>query len=396
MTEQHIDIKDLELNALLEITQAVNNNLPEEDLYRIYKFTMLADLKIRKLALYVKDEDWVSKASFGVEGNGPESLPRHYTGLNQIEEVDSDDPYYTQFDQVLPVSHKDRLLAVVFIGGILDNDMASNSTFLRALTNIIMVAIENKKMARRELRREAYKKEMEIAKKVQNFLFPKELPRTENLSIDAVYLPHDEVGGDYYDYIELGFKKFLICIADVSGKGVPAALLMSNFQASLRTLTRKTHDVQEIVQELNSITCISGNQEHFITFFIAVHDGNSEEFRYVNCGHNPLYLRTPTELHELNNGTTILGIFDPLPFIYPQVIKGLSEFFFFGYTDGLTETFNEEDEQFGEERLRDFFQRGTPGNINELHRQVFMALDTFRGDVSYKDDITMLSCHYTA
>lgn len=393
MPTNSLDIRDLELNALLEITQAINNNLPEEDLYKIYRFTVLADLKVRRLALYVKDDNWECKVHFGTSSDWSKVfLPQDFWNIRSGRALTPDDGPFDDFDEVIPVLHKDRLLAVIFIGGLGKESKSVDSTFLRALTNIIIVAIENKKLARKQLQQEAYRKELEIAKKVQNFLFPKELPQTHRLKIEAVYLPHQDVGGDYYDYLTIDNDRFLVCVADVSGKGVPAALLMSNFQASLRTLIRKTQDPKEIVTELNHVITDSGNAENFITFFLGIYDFTDKSFEYVNCGHNPLFLVKPEEVIELNNGTTILGMFNPLPFLETTRIEGLDDFMFFGYTDGLTETFNKSDEQFGEERLMEFFEHGVPEDINQLHTQIFKSLDQFRQDTPYRDDITMLSC----
>ncbi len=386
-----LDIRDLELNALLEITQAINNNLAESDLYKIYRFTVLADLKVKQLALYVKDDHWDCKVHFGTQTDWSDTfLPQEYWEETEGRCMTEEDGDFSVFDEMIPVLHKDRLLAIIFVGG--QENKTSDSTFLRALTNIIIVAIENKKLARRQLQQEAYRKELEIAKRVQNFLFPKELPQTHRLKIEAVYLPHRDVGGDYYDYLTIDNDRFLVCVADVSGKGVPAALLMSNFQASLRTLVRKTQDPKEIVSELNHVITDSGNAENFITFFLGIYDFNEKSFEYVNCGHNPLYLVKKDEVIELNDGTTILGMFDPLPFLNTVKLEGLDEFMFFGYTDGLTETFNKKDEQFGEERLVEFFENGLPTDINQLHTEIFKSLDEFREDTPYRDDITMLSC----
>ncbi len=388
-----LDIKDLELNALLEITQAINNNLAEEDLFRIYKFTLLADLKVQRLALYVKDDNWDCKVHFGTQTDWNKVfLPQFFWDLREVRDLADCDEEFQAFELAIPVTHKDRLLAIVFVGGNERSGKKSNTTFLKALTNIIIVAVENKKLARKQLQQEAYRKELEIAKKVQNFLFPKELPKTHRLKIEAVYLPHQDVGGDYYDYLAIDNDRFLVCVADVSGKGVPAALLMSNFQASLRTLVRKTQDPKEIVAELNHIITDSGNAENFITFFLGIYDFHDKSFEYVNCGHNPLYLVTTDGIQELNDGTTILGMFDPLPFLKTVRIENLSDFFFFGYTDGLTETFNTADEQYGEERLKAFLEGGIPTDINKLHLDIFKSLDEFRVDVPYRDDITMLSC----
>ena len=388
-----IDIRDLELNALLEITQAINNNLSEKDLYKIYKFTLLGDLKVKRLALFVHDENWTCPIHFGTtEDYSEATINEQLLGIEEITYLNTGSIKSDEFEIAIPVFHKKTLLAIVLIGGLPEESKEDSTTFLKALTNIIIVAIENKKLARRQLQQEAYKKELEIAKKVQNFLFPKSLPKSQKLNIEAVYLPHHDVGGDYYDYLSIDNDRFLICIADVSGKGVPAALLMSNFQASLRTLIRRTQNLDEIIVDLNHSTYISGNAENFITFFVGIYDFNKATFEYVNCGHNPLYLVNDNEVILLNDGTTILGMFDPLPFLSTHKIENVKDFFFFGYTDGLTETFNQKEEQYGNEPIDQMLKKGIPKDLSAFHEYLLKDLDKFKEEVPHRDDITMLSC----
>ena len=384
-----IDVRDLEINALLEVTQAINNNLSEDDLYKIYRFTLLADLKVKKLAMFVEDQNWHCRVFFGTDENwSSQPIPHEYLQLKEITKVNEESDFQ-EFTRVFPVLHKQKLLAVVFIG---EYGERIDVTFLMALTNILIVAIENKKLARKQLEQEAYRKELEIAKKVQNFLFPKQLPKSPRLKIDAVYLPHQDIGGDYYDYLPLGNDRFMICIADVSGKGVPAALLMSNFQAALRTLVRKTQDLLEVIAELNHATYSSSDGDNFITFFLGMYDYKAGSFQYVNCGHNPSILIHEGKTLLLEEGTTVLGMFDPLPFLESKTIENISEFLFFAYTDGLVEAFNREEEQFGLERLMEIIGSHTNENLSVLHQFIFKALDDFRQDSAYHDDITMISC----
>ncbi len=392
MNNTTFDIKDLQLNALLEVTQAINNNLSEEDLLKIYKFTLLADLKIQKLALFTDlDGDWTCRVHFGTaESCEDVGLDPEFLDLKEVEQLEESEKFEGQFQQVFPVYHKGKLLAVVFIST--GEESVVENRFLNALTNLILVAIENKKFARKQMEQEAYHRELEIAKKVQNFLFPKQLPMAERLQIEAFYLPHQDVGGDYYDYIPIDKDRFLICIADVSGKGVPAALLMSNFQASLRTLVRHSINLEQIVHELNHTTYRSGNAENFITFFAAIYDFTTNELEYINCGHNEIVLiNNNEEIVLLNEGTTVLGMFDPLPFIKTETIKDLSDFFIFAYTDGLTETFSEEDEAFEFERLEALI-REQLHNLHGLHNRILDELVEFKGNRKFNDDITMLSC----
>ncbi len=388
-----VQIKEMELNALLEVTQAINNNLSESALYKIYKFTLLGNLGIGNLALFVLDDDWTCKVSFGTQADFTSMhLPESFHTLNESRGLSTADVGFEEFGQVFPVMHKQKLLAVLFIGNLPET---TNTTFLMALTNIIIVAIENKKLARRELEQEAFRKEMEIARQVQHFLFPKDLPCTDQLDIAASYFPHNEVGGDYYDYIPIDDDQFLVCIADVSGKGVPAALLMSNFQASLRMLLRKTDDFNEIVAELNRQVHRNGNGEIFITFFAAIYNYSTGVLRYVNCGHNPPILRYREELEMLEDGTTVLGMFDPLPFFTEGQTLLEETFSLYSYTDGITETLNEHDEEFGQERFVELVKACCRNDLTGFNKKVIASLDEFRGNIPYKDDITLLTCKVT-
>lgn len=151
---------------------------------------------------------------------------------------------------------------------------------------------------------------MEIASKVQSNLFPSKLPFNEHVELKASYLPHLMVGGDYYDYLPLVDNKFLFCVADVSGKGIPAALLMSSFQSGLRTLVRRTNDLEDIVRELNFLVKSNSHGERFITFFCAIIDLDMYTLTYINAGHNPPFYIQDKSIKELAKGSTVLGAFD--------------------------------------------------------------------------------------
>ncbi len=393
--EDQLKLKQLELNAVLEITQAVNNNLPEEALYKIYDFTLRANLNVRKLALYVFDEEWSCKVNHGTSYDFfEEPIDKCFKSLRKVTQLDEVDcpKHFKEFDYLIPVFHKHETLALVFVAG--DGDKGGmGSEFIQALSNIIIVAIENKKLARKELEQEAFRKELEIASDVQQFLFPDKLPDTPRLKVEASYLPHDRVGGDYYDYIPINKNQFLICVADVSGKGIPAAILMSNFQASLRTLIRQTPNLTEIVHALNYQIKESAKGEKFITCFAAIYDHSLKTLIYVNAGHNaPLLIDRKNGIRLLEEGSTVLGMFDPLPFINEGFVTDLEDFTLFCYTDGVTETENEDSEEYGLERLETYFKKNHYKELKEIHQDIIVELDLFKGRNAYKDDITMLTC----
>ena len=403
MTEQTLkakyEIKELELNALLEITQAINNNLSEESLYKIYNFTLRSNLNIQKLALFVLDDDWNCKVSFGTKKhfNKANLLPAFKTiqDITHLKEFEACD--FTVFDLIIPVAHKGNTLALVFVGGLEKDDYHDDDgiKFIQALSNIIIVAIENKKLVRKQLQQESFRKELEIASDVQQFLFPDKLPNTDVLKVEASYLPHDMVGGDYYDYIPINKNQFLICVADVSGKGIPAALMMSNFQASLRTLLRQTPNLTDIVEALNFQVLENTKGEKFITFFAAIYDIRLKTMVYVNSGHNPpILLDKKNGIRLLEEGSTVLGAMHPLPFLNEGFLTNLDDFLLFCFTDGLTETVNESEQEFGMERLMEYFQKEETytRDLKDIHQDIIVALDNFKGRNSYHDDITILSC----
>ncbi len=392
-------LKQMELNSLLEITEAINNNLPETALYKIYDFTIRANLNIDKYALFVLEKDWEAKVSYGTSvgltGNG--ALPQELIGLKEISPVQGLPAPFDQFKVAIPILHKSQLLAVVLATGSDAHSDSLNTTFLQAISNLILVAIENKRLARRQLEEEAIRKELEIAKNVQNFLFPENLPDGVRLKVEASYLPHHSVGGDYYDYIPINKNQFLVCIADVSGKGIPAALMMSNFQASLHTMLRHTANLTEIVEALNYQIHESSKGESFITFFAAIYDHALSTMVYINAGHNPpLLFDTDGKMQMLETGTTVLGVFDPLPFIAEGFIPNLEGFTLFAYTDGVTETENEAGEEIGSEKIATYLQQNCHKSLNQIHQGLLDELDRFRGSKAYKDDITMLSCKVEA
>ena len=405
-TEKILQLKELELNSLLEVTQAINLNLSEEALFKIFNFTLRANLNIGKVALFVYDDVWQCKVNFGTKADFSKiEIGQEIQKIKELVFVKDQlkGTPFTEFELLIPVLHKDRILAHVFVGDIkslIHGNQSSDSsdiTFLQALINIIIVAIENKRLARRQLQQEAMRKELEIAKTVQSLLFPKKLPYNDKLKIAADYLPHHSVGGDYYDFIEINKDEFLLCIADVSGKGVPAAILMSNFQAALRTLARQTNNLTQIVKELNLTILQNSNGESFITFFICIFNKTSQKLCFINAGHNPpILIDQDNKLTYLEKGTTILGAFHPLPFINEYSIENLNNFMLFSYTDGLVEIPNEEDELFESDRLSAFILENVNLDLKVLHSRLIAHINQYKGFNDLADDITLVSCKYSA
>lgn len=392
--------KELELKALLEITQAINENQSEAVLLNIFKFTCLVHLNIKALLLYVaKEGDFEKKISHGVKSK----LPKFISGDQVVDEKKSgelrlnmaSEYSFEELETYLPVYHKDKMLAILFLRR-KDLSLDVDLNFTQALTNILVVALENKRFARKQLEQEVLNREVAIASQVQQMLFPSELPNSEELKAKVTYFPHSMVGGDYYDLIRKSKDEVYFCIADVSGKGISAALLMSNFQAALRTLLRSDADLKMVVNQLNYTLFENTKGERFITFFLGHFNFKTRELYFVNAGHNPPLLCWEEEKRSeiLEAGTTILGAFEELPFLEIGTRKNLDHFTIHLYTDGLTEAMNSSEEEYGEERFQHFVDSHLDIDPEQFHTIFLEKMSEFSQDIPLTDDLTLLSLKF--
>lgn len=389
--------KELELKALLEITQAINENKTESVLLNIFKFTCLVHLNIKSLMLYVAvSGNFSLRISHNIKELVPDEIPGDSVEENKetgkLSMTLSEEYSFAEVNIYVPVYHKNSILAILLIRK-KDEEAELDLDFTQALTNILVVALENKRFARRQLEQERLRREVEIASNVQRMLFPAQLPQTDRLKAKVTYYPHSTVGGDYYDLIQKSEDEVFFCIADVSGKGMPAALLMSNFQAALRTLLRSFSDLKSIVEQLNFTIFENTVGERFITFFLGHYSFKTKVLNYVNAGHNAPILCRKDGLHPelLAAGTTILGAFERLPFLELGSRSDLSDFVLHLYTDGLTETINAAEEEFGDERFLNYINQNWCEDPAVFHQFLFKELDSFANGQERRDDITLLT-----
>ncbi len=394
--ERELNLKQLQINRLLNITQAINNNVSAEGLFNMYKSFLSWEIGVKKMALYVREEnDWACAASIGIPDNlialDISLYFERYVRLNNVD--DDSHPLIREFDVVIPVRHKDHPIAYVFIGGFgEEEDMYNKVQFITTITNIIAVAIENKRLFKRQLEQERLKREMELAAEMQQMLIPKKLPSKPSYELDSIYKPHLGVGGDYFDFIEFEDGKIVFCVGDISGKGVGAALLMANFQANFHTLINKRTELDCFIRDLNKSVNLITQGERFITFFIAEYDTASHALHYVNAGHNPPVLVNEGELFLLNKGCTILGSFSDLLEVEVGRLTVDGEAIILAFTDGLTDLQNENGEFLSEETLYAFVRNNYKLSASEFNRRLMGRLEGFKGGKGYPDDFTVLAC----
>ena len=396
--DKRLFLKERELTALLEITQAITQDATSEAaLYKIFQFTLIGQLGVRRLVLYVlTDGVFREKVAFpAAVGPLPEAVRAQCHAMPCPVAALGLGPTWAGFETVIPVHLADQVLAYVFIGTA-QADYAGQEAvkFLETLANILLGAVENRRLIRQRVAAAALRREIEIAQDVQRLLFPTHLPNNAAVAVARTYVPHTEIGGDYFDVVEIDADRLLLCIADVSGKGVAAALLMSNFQAGLRTLLRQGVDLAVIAHELNHLIFRNAGGEKFITAFLGIYDCRTRHLRFINAGHNdPILLPDQGPPQFLKTGSVMLGIIEELPGLEVGEVQVPPRSLLFNYTDGLTEVFDAEGNEFGEEGVLRVIGQNRYLPLPRLHETLLREIRAFGGGTDqFADDVTILSC----
>ena len=391
-------VQDLKLNALLEVTKAINNNLSTSKLLDLYQDILENRLGVGKLVLFHFESDWKCILKYGIDADFNHlTFEKELLAISEIETIAfSNGMLSRSFEIVIPVFHKKTPLAYVLLGDVNQEKLELSAAikhlpYVQTLTNIIIVAIENKKLYKEHIQKAMIGKELELAKDMQKLLFPEKLPNDEHLSVASLYQPHQQVGGDYYDFLALNNHEFIFCIADVSGKGVAAALLMSNIQATLHSLINYTHNLKDIIIELNKRVRESTRGEKFVSLFLGKLNTKSQQLTCINAGHNPPILQLNSDFLELSKGCTLLGIQDSLQQIELDIIDYSGEFILLCYTDGLTDTVNSIGQNFNIDHIKQIIRSSTNQTTEEINANIMNAAMDFKGELDFTDDVALLT-----
>jgi phosphoserine phosphatase RsbU/P len=233
------------------------------------------------------------------------------------------------------------------------------------------------------------KREVEEAREIQRRLVPAQLPKISNCDIETFWKPANDVGGDYFDAIRLNENAVALCIADVAGKGLPAALLMSNVQASVRSLAPVTSTAADMCHELNRVSVENTRSGKFTTLFYGVLDSAHQSLRYSNAGHvPPILIREDGTVERLWEGGTVLGIFSDAQYEEKETRFAPGDRLVL-VTDGITEVSNALGEEFGEDLLIRFLLEHRPLSTAELRQALLDAVASFGGQ-ALQDDATLM------
>jgi len=315
-----------------------------------------------------------------------EAEPRHLAEIQTLLEMG--------VALAVPIVSGSRIDAVLLMGR--HSPQAYGPSDLRALeaaASQVALMLENAKLSDRIVEQERLRRELMLATEIQKRLFPEKAPEMAAVELSGVCVPARGVGGDYYDFIELDGGRLGIALADVAGKGIGAALIMSVVQASLRSLAHSNGDsLASLASQINRLLHRSTGSSSYATFFYAQIDEKNKRLLYVNAGHNPPYLLRGNgagEIEELAASGTIIGMF-PESQYEEAVLQLRSGDVFLVFTDGVPEALNPRDEEFGEDRLKSALRELAQFPVDEMASRLLQRLKNWIDDAAQYDDLTFV------
>ena len=327
-----------------------------------------------------------------------DKAPQH-TRLARIREHDT--LRLLKSHLLVQIKTKDQMVGILSLGlrrGRFGYSTADQEMLVSVAGQLALI-IENSRLTERMLAQERLTRELVLAAEVQRRLLPESAPENVSLQLAGFCEPARGVGGDYYDFIAVDKERVGVAIADVAGKGMPAALLMSTVQATLRTLTvtngalpPSVPQLAEMVGKLNRLVFRSTSGENYVTFFYAYFDHATHSLTYVNAGHNPpLYLQRKGSNHfqQLTAGGLIAGVFEYSNY-EQETIQMESDDLLFLYTDGLTEATNRTGEEFGEARVQETLAACAGLSVNEIRDRVLRRVRDWCTGIPLSDDLTFV------
>ncbi|HPP32745.1 MAG TPA: SpoIIE family protein phosphatase [Ignavibacteriales bacterium] len=396
-----LKVKVKQLSTLFEIGQEFN--LTQYDKQKVYKlliYTLLGQFLISKYCLieFVKEELNILENKF--DGALTKSL--EYEKLLKIDSILDKNQiknyypgiYEYNVQLAVPIQSKSNIHGILLLGAKSNNYdyTQSDLEFIASLVGLASLTIDNIKLFEQVLEKKKLEKELEIASQIQKYFLPSKNLQIPKVEYHGLNIQSRQVGGDFYDVIQLDENRYAFCIADVSGKSISAALIMANFQAFLKTLSKlKINNIVETTELLNTLVSENIKDFKYITFLWGILDINNLCFEYVNAGHNPGLLIRDNDVIKLEKGGIMLGMkMLNVPYQKDVITLKKNDIIVF-YTDGVTEAANKDKEYFEEYNLINILRNNKNKSVKEINENILKSVKEFVGDEEQADDITLLT-----
>ncbi|QXD15476.1 SpoIIE family protein phosphatase [Rhodocaloribacter litoris] len=404
-----LDAKVQQLNTLFDLSQEFNATVDRERLVHLLSLALMGQLLVGKYLFLMGEREGearphafriVTARGVGEDPVEPElieALCELKTMLLLQDEAEAD-PRWDGLRRrglvlALPIRHQGETCAMLCLGPKRTGlpYRPDDVEFLTALGNLAFVSLQNAFLVEQQIEKERLEEEMRLARAIQMKLQPQRLPALRGLEIAAVALPSRYVAGDYYDVLRLDDDRLLLAIADVTGKGLPASLLMSNLQACIHVMAPMDITLEEAVAHANRVVCENTDYDKFITLCTGIYDARDRSFQYVNAGHNPpVLVRDDGSVALLEKGGLLLGVFSASTYERGTVTLAPGDVLVL-FTDGVTEAMSPGGEEYGEERLEAVLKAHRRASAPALLDAVLADVRRFTGEASaLSDDLTMI------
>lgn len=394
-----LDSKINQLNSIFDVGKEFGSILEIDRVSKLLVYSISAQMLISKYAIILIDGDKREIIESKYE-NEKLNLIINSPEISQIKEAFTlgkenelcNNCRKLGVELIVPMTIKNEVKGLIFLGKRITDQNYSKSDieYISAVGSFAIISIENSRLFKETIEKQKLEKDLEIARNIQQNLLPAKLPSCKEFEIAAINNTAKMVGGDFYDVVEMDKHKLLIAIADVSGKGVQASLLMANLQAFLKSIYKQNYKLQEASNFLNDLVSENTTNGSFITFFWGVFNKTNKEFTYVNMGHNPPLLIRNNEIIKLKKGGMILGVMKTIiPYEY-ETIKLQREDTIVLFTDGVTEAMNERSEEYSDERLEHLAIKISKNHPNDILYSILEDVSSHTGGVEQSDDITCM------
>jgi sigma-B regulation protein RsbU (phosphoserine phosphatase) len=404
------------INELKKVNRVLDSRLHRLDsLFELSKeFAMFSDSSsVARLLVYsVIGQLFVSRfAVITFENSGPEILESKIDNdellkiitdknLKTLGSAITGDGILSKYSEleklkielVVPMQIQGETKGLIFLGKRINNQDYSEADieYVYSVGSLAIISLENKRLFIEALEKKKLEDELDIARDIQKNLLPHSIPSLTNFEISAINDSSRQVGGDYYDIIRLDENSVCVAIADVSGKGVPAALLMANLQAFLKTICRHGMALDEATGLINDLVSENTSDGKFITFFWGVIKDFEKKFLYVNAGHNPPLLVREGKIIKFEKGGIILGVMKTVsPYEYEEIDLRKDDVIIM-FTDGVSEAMNKNREEFSDKRLEEIAKRTFRKNADEILKEIRQEVLTYASGAVQSDDITLM------
>jgi phosphoserine phosphatase RsbU/P len=405
---RQLDKKIQELNTLFEIGKELNATLDPDKIVNLMIYAIMGEMVANRCFVFLmKDGQLQLAVARGLQTEPEQTEPfTRSSFLKSLARVKqallvTDQPLSRnlailkeqKIQVILPMHIQDKRKGYVLLGEKITKQLfrEDEMEFLSTLVNQAMISLENARLFNEELEKQRMVEELNIARDIQQRLLPSSFPKTAALEIEGLNIPTQQVGGDYLDWIPLDEHRIAVTIADVSGKGIPASLLMSSLQAGLRNSVTAHSNMGEMVGRLNNFIQANTTFDKFITFFYAEINVTEKTLTYVNAGHNPPYLyRADGSAKRLETGGVILGMMADMPY-ETETLPLQSGDLLILFTDGVTEAKNSRDQDFDEHRLEEIISKSAELPVKLLLDEIVYAIRSFTKGAAQSDDITLMA-----